>query len=248
MARPKKTDSEDLVAIVDAYFTTEAAGNPAKLKCSLLEEYATRLGKQAKAYDFRRDEKVRQRMEELKMLAMNENGMGIQLGNPYKNLDVARIMKSRQDPDEFRTALGELDAYWRNVYESTLKIRQDAGAEAEEKRQLKEKCALLQQENEAVRKEHAVARAEVRHLTVENRYLRKMLRTYLYPALANEILADENQLKNPDTDVTPQARDKLIDGKFPSAVSAVLAEDKGIISKEEELLRLMWDAIPEGKP
>ena len=58
MARPRKTDSDELVALVDSYFTTEAAGNPAKLKCSLLEEYAARLGKAAKAYDFRRDEKV----------------------------------------------------------------------------------------------------------------------------------------------------------------------------------------------
>ena len=55
MARPKKTDSDELVAIVDSFFTTEAAGNPAKLKCSLLEEYSARIGKPAKAYDFRRD-------------------------------------------------------------------------------------------------------------------------------------------------------------------------------------------------
>ena len=72
-----------------------------------------------------------------------------------------------------------------------------------------------------------------------------MLRTYLYPALANEILADENQLKNPETEVTAQAKEKLIDGKFPSAASAAYAGDRKMISREEELLRQMWDAIPE---
>lgn len=247
MARPKKTDSDELVAVVDSFFTTEAAGNPSKLKCSLLEEYAARLGKQAKAYDFRRDEKVRRRIEELKQLARNENGMGIQLGNPYKSLDVARLMKARRDPDELRTVLGELDAYWRYVYESTLQLRKDAEADAEEKKKLGEKCESLQQENEGLRKSYASARSEARTLTVENRYLRRMLRTYLYPALANEILADENQLKNPDTTVTLQAKEKLIDGKFPSAVSAASAEDKKILSREEELLRQMWESIPEDK-
>ena len=49
MARPKKTESDELVAILDSFFTSEAAGNPAKLKCSLLEEYAARLGKQSLA-------------------------------------------------------------------------------------------------------------------------------------------------------------------------------------------------------
>lgn len=141
MARPKKTDSDELVAIVDSYFTTEAAGNPAKLKCSLLEEYAARRGKQAKAY--------------------------------------------------------------------------------------------------------AEARSEVRSLTVENRYLRKMLRTYLYPALANEILKEENQMKKPDTEVTPLARNQLIDGKFPSSASEALSGDLKMLSREEELLRQMWDSIPE---
>lgn len=123
MARPKKTSSEELVRLVDSYFTTEAAGNPAKLKCSLLESYARRNGVDAKAYDFRRDPKVRERIEQLKMIVLNENGMGLQFGSPYKNLDVDRIMKARRDPDELRTVLGELDAYWKQIYESTLQMK-----------------------------------------------------------------------------------------------------------------------------
>lgn len=246
MARPKKTDSDELVAIVDSFFTTEAAGNPAKLKCSLLEEYAARIGKPAKAYDFRRDEKVRLRIDELKALVRNENGMGIQLGNPYKSLDVEKIMRARRDPDELRTALGELDAYWRYVYESTLQMRRDSEKELSEKKQLKEQCESLLQEKEASQKKYAEARSEVRSLTVENRYLRKMLRTYLYPALANEILVEENQLKNPDTEVTPQAKNKLIDGKFPSAASEAMSPDAKMLSREEELLKQMWESIPEG--
>ena len=245
MARPKKTDSNELIAIVDSYFTTEAAGNPAKLKCSLLEEYAARIGKQVKAYDFRRDEKVRLRIDELKALVRNENGMGIQLGNPYKSLDVEKIMKARQDPDELRTALGELDAYWRYVYESTLQIRRDSEKEISEKKQLKEQCESLFQEKEASQKAYAEARSEVRSLTVENRYLRKMLRTYLYPALANEILVEENQLKNPDTEVTPQAKNKMIDGKFPSSAGEALSGDAKMLSREEELLKQMWNSVQE---
>lgn len=245
MARPKKTDSDELLAIVDSYFTTEAAGNSSKLKCSLLEEYAARLGKQIRAYDFRRDEKVRQRIEELKALVKNENGMGIQLGNPYKSLDVAGIMKARQDPDELRTVLGELDSYWRHIYESTLEIRRDAETVASQKKSLEEELAALLNEKEALQKSHVDSRSEIRRLTIENRYLRKMLRTYLYPALANEILADENQLKDPDTEVTPLAKERMVDGRFPSPVSAAFAEDRKFLSHEEELLRQMWDSVPE---
>lgn len=248
MARPKKTNSDDLVAIVDSFFTTEAAGNPAKLKCSLLEEYAVRIGKDVKAYDFRRDEKVRIRIEELKILVQNENGMGIQLGNPYKSLDVERIMRARQNPDALRSALGELDSYWKSVYEGTIQIRQKAESKAAEMKKLEEKNNLLEQENVSLKKDNAAVRSEVKGLTKENRYLRRMLRTYLYPALANEILEEENQLKNPDTEVTIQAKERLIDGKFPSAVSAAFSDDQKRLSREEELLGQMWESIQEETP
>lgn len=248
MARPKKTDSDEMLALVDSYFTTEAAGNPLKLKCSMLEEYAARMGKQIKAYDFRRDEKVRLRIEELKELVKNENGMGIQLGNPYKNLDVIRIMKARQDPDELRTVLGELDSYWQYVFESTVEIRKDAETVAAQKKHYEEAYKALLHEKEALTKSNETSRSEIRRLTVESRYLRKMLRTYLYPALANEILADENQLKNPDTEVMPLAKEKLVDGQFPSPVSAAFAEDRRFLSREEELLKQMWDSISEEIP
>lgn len=244
MARPKKTESDELVAVVDSFFTTEAAGNPAKLKYSLLEGYAARIGKQIKAYDFRRDEMVRKRIGELKQLVGDENGMGIQLGNPYKNLDIPGIMKARRDPDELRAVLGELDSYWQYIYESTVEIRKEAGRNAEESKKLKEKCEDLKSENEKTREEISSARTQVGKLTIENRYLRKMLRTYLYPALANEILREENQLQNPDTEVTPQAKEKLVDGKFPSATSAAYSEDRKILSREEEILKQMWSNIP----
>ena len=243
MSRPKKMDSGGLVRIVESFFTTVAAGDPDMLKYSLLEQYACKAGYSVKAYDFRRDEKVRHRIDELKALVRNENGLGIQLGNPYKSLDVERLMKTRRDPDELRTALGELDAYWRYVYESTLQARQRAEADAAEKRTLEEKCRVLSEENDALRKDQSSIRLETRHLTVENRYLRKMLRTYLYPALANEILVEERQLKDPDTEITPQAKEKMIDGKFPSALSEAVAEDRKTLSREEELLRQMWEGL-----
>lgn len=245
MARPKKTNSDELVAMVDSYFTTEAACNPFKLKCSLLEEYATKLGKEVKAYDFRRDEKVRNRINELKRLAQNENGIGMQLGNPYKSLDIARIMKARRDPDELRTVLGELDAYWCHIYENTLQIRQEAEKHTKEKQSMETKYNLMSQEVATLQKKNDELRAENRKIVIENRYLRKMLRTYLYPALANEILAEENQLKNVDTSVTPQAKNSLIDGQLPSPLSSALSSDRELISHEEKLLEEMWNSVTE---
>lgn len=56
-------------------------------------------------------------------------------------------------------------------------------------------------------------------LVMGNRYLSKMLKIYLYPAVANETLKQENLLVNPDTEVTGVAMERLADGKNPGFLS-----------------------------
>jgi len=234
-----------MIQIVDSYFTTEAAGNPDKLKCSLLEAYTERNGCIVKAYDFRRDAKVREHMEELKQMVLDENGMRFMQGESYKRLDVNKILKARRDPDELRLVLAEMDDYWKQVYENSLEntrryngFRKKIEHLGEEAKELTGQISLGQEQSALLRKENC-------ELTVENRYLRKMLKTYLYPALANEILQQENLLKNADTEISPQAEKKLIDGKFPSGVKEAVSEDAKEIAREIELLEQMWEGMNE---
>lgn len=245
MARPKKLGSEELVALVDAFFSTEACGDPSRLKCSLLEAYAASQGITVKAYDFRRDAKVRVRMEQLKSLVHDENGMTVKFGAPYKNLDIEQILKNRRDSDSLRQALGELDAYWQRIYEVTLEDRKKASEYTEIRKKLEDENETLKNKVIVAEQASKELRTRERELMIENRYLRKMLRTYLYPALANEILTQEQLLKNADTEVTAKAKSDMIDGKFPSSVKEGTTVDEKSISAEERILQQMWDAVPE---
>lgn len=245
MARPKKTSSDELVALVDSYFTSEACGNPSRFKCSLLEAFAAKNGYNAKAYDFRRDEGVRKRIEELKLLVSNENGIGFQFGAPYKNLDIDRIMRTRRDPDGLRKVLGELDTYWQHIYAVSVEIHREAGTLREENDKCSKEYAALLSENEKLKDDNRESTSETKRLTLENRYLRKMLRTYLYPALANEILVQEHLLKDADTTTTAQARKDLVDGEIPSSAREGTEGDRALLSREERILEQMWTAVPE---
>lgn len=245
MARPKKTNSEELVSILDAFFSQEAMGDPRKLKCSLLEEYAKKIGKEVKAYDFRRDTQVRKRIEELRKLVQNENGINIGSGASYKNLDINKLMMNRQNPDEFRQVLSELDAYWRYIYEDTVLIRENAEHANIEKRRIEHEYKKLLSEKEKLQEQYNKSISDNKALITENRYLRKMLRIYLYPALANDILGEEHQITNADTDITSQAKKNLIDADFPSSVKAAISEDQNILTREEELLTSMWNSVSE---
>ena len=243
MARPKKINTDDMIQIVNAYFKTEAAGNPDRLKCSLLEEFAERNGYSVKAYDFRRDINVRKHLEVLKQMVLDDNGMRIILGESYKNLDVNRILKVRRDPDELRKVMGEMDDYWKQVYENSIETTKKAAEFRKEKEYLKVELKSVTQRLCDYQKDSSEAVANNKALLLENRYLRKMLKTYLYPALANEILQQDNLIKNADSKVTEHAKDKLIDGKFPVALREATEVDRKIQNHEEVLLEKMWKEI-----
>lgn len=244
MARPRKMETEEMIRLVDSYFTTEAAGNPAKLKCSCLEGFAERNGYKAKAYDFRRNAKVRAHMEELAAMVLNENGMQMMLGDAYKSMDVSRMLKARRDPDELRMVLGEMDDYWKQVYERSVQIS-GKNKELQQKLHAARKSGTeLEHQLEELKAKGEENAAANNKLTAENRYLRKMLRTYLYPALANEILQQEELLENADTRITHEAG-KLIDGRFPSAFSESAAEDARQVSSGEAALEKMWKGLED---
>ena len=72
-------------------------------------------------------------------------------------------------------------------------------------------------------------------LVLENRYLKKMLRQYLYPAIANEILMRENMLDQVDTEVTATAMANLVDPGIPASFPHSVAADAAALSREEAL-------------
>lgn len=245
MARPRKTDTEELIQLVDSYFTTEAAGDPSKLKCSLLERFATRMGKPARAYDFRRNLWVREHMEELKSMVLNENGMQMLQGSAYKSLDIEKVLRSRRDPDELRKVLGDLDNYWKQVYDRSVSVGNKNREFQKKIRQMEDDGKALEQRLQTAESGMKESGAAKNKLVAENWYLRKMLRTYLYPALADEILRQENMPGNPDTEVSDAAKSRLVDGKFPSGLREAVSGDVGIPEREDGLLAEMWKEMEQ---
>lgn len=243
MARPKKIGSDELVRIIDSYYSTEVAGDPAKLKCSLLEQYALTIGQSAKAYDFRRDAKARERIEELKELAEKEQIPTGKNGQAYKNLDINRILGVRRNPEELARILSQIDRGWGQVYEEAVQSRKLVTELQMENGTLKKEKKEFLDQLDRINKEKQKAIKEAKRLTAENRYFKRMLKTYLYPAIANEILVSEGQIKNPDTKVTDIAKDTFIDSQFPSSVSETVKRDAKEIRTIEDAAAALWEGL-----
>lgn len=210
-----------MVAVVEAYYESDGCGDPSKLKFSRLEVFAAGRGLDIKAYDFKRDERVRQRIRELEQ--EHELALEQERETAYKTLDIEGFLKRCRTVEDITAALREMDSYWKKTADHAASLLERDKKFMAEKSAFEKKIRELEQKLDERQTTSAEAVAKNRKLEKENVYLRKMLRTYLYPNLANELLREMHVPVPENTSVRPEAMAELIDGRFPSAFEGTQA-------------------------
>ena len=233
MGRPKKADTKEMLKIVNMFF--EENGNPAMLKCSTLEKYAQSMGFNIKAYDFRRCIEVRQRIDELtKSVSIYSAG-----SVAFKNMDIDAFLKNNTSIEKLRRALIELNAYWKSIYENSLAIAKKNKSLMSELHRRKKENSLVSEELTSVKNELRHTIATKNKLILENNYLKRMIREKLYPSVANQILKNEFEVDEIETNVTEQAMEHLIESNNPITFSEAVKEDRTLQTESEKLLERM---------
>lgn len=246
MARPRKIATELMIEIVDSYYLTRSDGNEKLMKCSLIAEYAAELGYCVEGYDLRRNLEVREHIERLKVCAetCKEVYGKKYIPSAYKGLDIDGLLQSNSSNISLAEALRQLDAYWRRVYEyseqATKQNRLLVGGKAE----LEASIRGLSTQVDGLTAEISEISSKNSSLVKENRYLRKMLRTYLYPAVADEILRRENEPLQTETKITEPAIRDFIETR-PKSFEASVTVDNKVQSESERLIKKLWEKCDE---
>lgn len=237
MGRPKKVSSEEMVKLLEAYYESDGCGDPSRLKFSKLEIYAAGQGIKAKAYDFKRDAKVRQRIRELEQ--EHEILLEQQMDTAYKTLDIEGILKKCRTVDDIITALQGMDDYWKRTCEHAFSVINRDKKFMSEKASYESRVRKMEQELEECQKKIQDIQADAKRYEQENIYLRRILKTHLYPALANELLRESNLPVPNNTSVRPESFEKLIDGKLPSAFEGA----QGVSEKKPDWKERLQNAL-----
>ena len=242
MARPRKMTTEQMIEIVDSYYLIRSDGNEKLMKCSLIASYAAELGYQVDGYDFRRNMEVREHIEWLKVGAETYREVyGKKYLIPsYKNLDIDGFIRNNSDNTRLAKALRELDDYWNRVNEYSRLAAKQNRTLMKEKAGHEAALKGLGAEMERLAAENSALFGEKGKLSAENKYLRKMLRTYLYPAVADEILKSENEPLQTDTKVTEAAKLDFIESTVPKSFEASVSKDDKAQSEIERLMGRLW--------
>jgi len=247
MARPRKLTTEQMIEIVDSYYLTRSDGNEKLLKCSLIAAYAAELGYCADGYDFRRNMEVREHIERLKTCAETCKEVYGEKYQPsaYKSLDVEGFIRNNNGNARLAGALREMDAYWRRVYEYSEQTAKQNRILMQEKAAHEITLREIGGEIDRLNEGYSDLSGKNGKLLIENRYLRKMLRTYLYPAVADEILRNENEPPQTDTEVTETAVCDFIENGQPKSFEASVSTDNKIQSDAERIMTRLWEMCDE---
>jgi hypothetical protein len=228
MARPKKINDSVAVRLVDELYGR--SGDPKQLKFTALEAYAASVGIEVKSYDLRRNQAVIRRIAEIEALSLDSGTLS---ALAYKDLDVDGFIKTNTTPAKLKRALSELDERWRKLYDYAVSLFEQARGAAD-------KLGLADNRVNSLETEHSLMSEKLRNATrtadslkAENAYLRKMLRRYLYPALADDILqtpgADRSKIEE-------SAVAALTDDDVPASFAESIAADRQLRSEEDILL------------
>lgn len=209
MARKKLISDEELIEMFEHYLEEKCNSNINLFKIPQFGEHLRTNG-YSKVADttIRRNDAFRGLLADLKAQSDDEDFQTI---ITYKTLDVENFMRTNRTSRAMKVALMELNRHYKRIVEVALQFKD----EADKLREINKKLELKTEKAENDKK-------EMKELQDEVVKLRSILKTSVYPEIANELLKEEGLLKS-DT--------KVITDKF-LASQIITADTEIAFSKE----------------
>lgn len=184
MARPRLFTEDELIALINEYYLEYPNR---MIKTSDLERYARTHGRpNFKAYSIRRCAKAKQYIDQIN--ANNQATLETTIVT-WRQLDVDAFLNLNRSRSDLKNALIQRDNYYGEVCRS-------AGEFLNDKNRLEAKITRMQSEINDLKNQ--IAELEQMNTKRINRYsqvmlskMKKVLDTYVYPDIANEILKKE---------------------------------------------------------
>ncbi len=189
MARPKQIDDSKLLNLIERFFREECRGDSRKLKYEDIAKYIQKNGyPDYKATSLRRDTTAKTYIDNFKNQTKEATVTTV---STYKTLDVEEFINNNRTPDRLKRSLTELDAYYKSVADSAAQIFNEYNTLLKKYEELKaalEESRNTQKDTEERSKD---SHSEVIALKKEIKVLNSVINTYVYPEIANELLAKE---------------------------------------------------------
>lgn len=192
MARRKHIEDVEIIEHFEKYLQEECSNNVSLFKIPRFGDYLRKNGFPSVAdTTLRRNTSFREVLAERKAKYDEEEEYRTVI--TYKTIDVDSFMATNRTPNAIRTGLSELNLYYKKVAEAALDFKNENVKLQDENEELKEQIQQLLQK-ETSRKA----------LEMENIKLRALIKSSVYPEIANELLKEEGILQSEQQVITDE--------------------------------------------
>lgn len=230
MARRKHIEDVEIIEHFEKYLQEECSNNVSLFKIPRFGDYLRKNGFPSVAdTTLRRNTSFREVLAERKAKYDEEEEYRTVI--TYKTIDVDSFMATNRTPNAIRTGLSELNLYYKKVAEAALEFKNENEKLQDENEELKEQIQQLLQK-ETSRKA----------LETENIKLRALIKSSVYPEIANELLKEEGILQSEQQVIT----DEFMANNILTADSEInfhsnitnSKDDKGDIRKPKKIVAI----------
>lgn len=231
MARRKYIEDVEIIEHFEKYLQEECSNNVTLFKIPRFGDYLRKNGFPSVAdTTLRRNNGFRELLAERKA-KYEEEEEEYRTVITYKTIDVDSFMATNRTPNAIRTGLSELNLYYKKVAEAALEFKNENEKLQDENEELKEQIQQLLQK-ETSRKA----------LETENIKLRALIKSSVYPEIANELLKEEGILQSEQQVIT----DEFMANNILTADSEInfhsnitnSKDDKGDIRKPKKVVAI----------
>lgn len=231
MARRKHIEDVEIIEHFEKYLQEECSNNVSLFKIPRFGDYLRKNGFPSVAdTTLRRNTSFREVLAERKA-KYEEEEEEYRTVITYKTIDVDSFMATNRTPNAIRTGLSELNLYYKKVAEAALEFKNENEKLQDENEELKEQIQQLLQK-ETSRKA----------LETENIKLRALIKSSVYPEIANELLKEEGILQSEQQVIT----DEFMANNILTADSEInfhsnitnSKDDKGDIRKPKKVVAI----------
>lgn len=231
MARRKHIEDVEIIEHFEKYLQEECSNNVTLFKIPRFGDYLRKNGFPSVAdTTLRRNNGFRELLAERKA-KYEEEEEEYRTVIAYKTIDVDSFMATNRTPNAIRTGLSELNLYYKKVAEAALEFKNENEKLQDENEELKEQIQQLLQK-ETSRKA----------LETENIKLRALIKSSVYPEIANELLKEEGILQSEQQVIT----DEFMANNILTADSEInfhsnitnSKDDKGDIRKPKKVVAI----------
>ena len=194
MARKKLIEDEVLITILEDYLIQECQGNYKFFKLPRFGDYLRNNGYPEVAdTTLRRNIVFREYLETLKHKYEDEGMLAVLT---YKTLDVDNFLRIHSSLPALKQGLVKLNDHHKRIAEVAIEFKKEVEVLKKEKSILQDQLEIMKQEL-SDNKEKLMAD---KRLEKENQKLRNLIKSSVYPEIANELLKADGLLKS-DSDV-----------------------------------------------